>query len=165
MPAAVAIPLISAAATGAAALGSAKIQSNAASKAQQAQQTATDKAMAVQQQASAPYRALGQTGIDRLNALGAPQPYTQQFRAPGGGPQSNGYQPFQPQGGSLGGFAANPNGMSTQPGGRSGAPLQGGPPMVTLQAPDGSTRQFPAQDADRIVQQARAQGHDLKMVG
>lgn len=39
---------------------------------------------------------------------------------------------------------------------------QGG--MVTLLAPDGSTKQFPAQDAERVMQQARAAGHNLTRV-
>lgn len=171
MPAAIALPLIGAGVSAVAGLGAAKIQSNAAQKAQTAQQAATDKALAVQQEQSAPYRQLGQQGVDRLTALGAPQPYTQQFRATGSGPQSNGYQAFNPNGGAptlggIGGFAAQPNGLAAQPGGRSGPPLQGQPPpqMVTLQAPDGSTRQFPAMQAQQVMQQAKQAGHELRMV-
>jgi hypothetical protein len=161
------------AASAASSVAAAKIQSNAAKKAQAAQQTATDQALKVQQDTSAPYRQLGQQGINQLQALGAPQPYTQQFRAPGGGPQSNGYQAFNPgqQTGpppTLGGI-----GQMGQPGGQ---PPQGGPPppqgmggqappqMVTLQAPDGSTRQFPAMDAQRVMMQAKAAGHELRQV-
>lgn len=42
-----------------------------------------------------------------------------------------------------------------------GQPMGGGP-MVTLQAPDGSTKDFPAQMADQVIQQARAKGHELR---
>lgn len=156
--------LIGSAVAGGTAVAASKIQSNAASNAQKAQQTATNQALAVQQQQSAPYRALGQQGVDRLTAMGAPQPYTQQFHAPGGGPQSNGYQAFQPGGappqgppggGGLAGIGQPPS---------QGPQGQPAPQMVTLQAPDGSTRQFPAIQAQQVMQQAQSAGHALRMV-
>lgn len=103
-------PLIGAGIAGIAGLGAAKIQSNAASKGQQAQQSATDKALAVMKEQTAPYRGLGQQGVDRLTALGPAQPYTQQFTGRPNG--SNGYQAFQPQG------------QATQGGGPGNAPEQ-----------------------------------------
>lgn len=52
-----------------------------------------------------------------------------------------------------------------------GGPPQGAPPpqaaggaMVKLQAPDGSIRPFPADQANAIIQQARSAGHELKVV-
>ena len=144
------IPLIiGGIASAASALGSAKIQSNAAKKAAAAQQVGTDKALAVQQQANKPYMDLGQQGAQRLQQTPF-QPYTQQFRP---GQPNNGFQGSQqPQGppptlGSIG-----------QPQGQQGGS------MVTLRAPDGSTRQFPAVMAQQAIQQAAAAGHRLEQV-
>lgn len=145
--------LIGSGVSAAAGLGAAKIQSNAAQKAQQAQQTATDKALAVQQATSKPYTDAGAQALQRL-AQTPFQPYTQQFR-PGSG--NTGYQPFQPSGaqptlGTMGQMPAQ---------GPQGQPA---PQLVTLQAPDGSTKQFPALDAIRVLQQAQSQGHQLKVM-
>lgn len=154
---------------GAAAAGSsvaaAKIQSNAAKNAAKSQQAGTDKALQVQQETSAPYRQLGQMGVDRLTALGAPQPYTQQFRPGGGQPQGNGFQAFQPSGGPQG---APPTlgsiGMPQPPQGTP--PGQQGGGMVRLQAPDGSIspRPFSMEEAQAVMAQARAKGHELRVV-
>ncbi len=119
----------------AAALGSAKIQSNAAKKAAGAQQEGTDKALQVQQQANAPYLALGQQGAQRLQQTPF-QPYTQQFQP---GRPNNGFQ--APQGppptlGSLGQPQGNPMGQ----GGPQGA-MQG--QMATVQAPTGEVARMP----------------------
>lgn len=159
MPPAIAAVAIGSAISGGAALGAAKLQSNAAKKAAAEQQKGTDAALKVQQEQSAPYRALGQEGVNRLMQMGAPQPYTQQFRPGGGQPQGNGFQAFnpgqpQPTLGSIGQQGppqAVPRGM-------------GQPQMVNLRAPDGSVRPFPAQDAQRVMAQARAAGHELQMV-
>jgi hypothetical protein len=149
------IPLIiGGIASAASAIGSAKIQSNAAKKAATAQQAGTDKALAVQQQANAPYMALGQQGAQRLQQTPF-QPYTQQFRP---GQPNNGFQ--APQGGATLGSIGS-MGQS------QGAPMGGAmtqPQMVQLQAPDGSTKPFPAQDVPRIIAQAKAAGHDLRVV-
>lgn len=85
MPLAIALPLIGMAASSAASIGAAKIQSNAAKKAQDAQQQGTDRALQAQQQANAPYLALGQQAAGRLAARGPAQPFQGQFQ-PGGGP-------------------------------------------------------------------------------
>ena len=85
----------------ASAIGSAKIQSNAAKKAAQQQQQGTDRALQAQTQANQPYMDLGKAAAGRLGELAAnAQPYQQQFRP--GQPQ-NGFQPSlgamqQPQG-------------------------------------------------------------------
>lgn len=129
MPPAIAAVAIGSAISGGAALGAAKLQSNAAKKAAAEQQKGTDAALKVQQEQSAPYRALGQEGVNRLMQMGAPQPYTQQFRPGGGQPQGNGFQAFSPGGPqpTLGSIGQPPQGMP-----------QGGPgQMATVQAPTG----------------------------
>lgn len=146
--------LIGSAVAGGSALAAAGIQSHAASEAQKKQQAATDKALAVQQQAMSPYQQIGQVGLQRLAAQ-QPAPYTQQFRAGSG---NTGFQPYQPATPPL----APPQGPPPTLGGIGQPPPQGG--MVTLRAPDGSTRQFPAVMAAQIMQQAAAAGHQLQRV-
>lgn len=130
--------LIGSAVAGGTAIAGAKLQSNAAKDAAKAQQAGTDRALQVQQQANAPYMQLGQQAAGRLGQMAAnPQPYTQQFRAPGA-PPSSGIQSFQPSGG--------PGPMPTlgsigQPQGQPGG--MGQPSMVTLRAPTGETVQMP----------------------
>ncbi len=141
--------LIGSAVAGGTAVASAKLQSNAAKNAAKEQQKGTDRALQVQQQANAPYLALGQQGAQRL-AQTPFQPYTQQFQP---GRPNNGFQAPQGPPPTLGSIG--------QP---QGAPGMGQPQMVTLQAPDGSTRQFPAMDAQRVMQQAKMAGHELRQV-
>ncbi len=165
--------LIGSAVAGGTALGAAKLQSNAAGKAQKDQQAATDRALAVQQQQTAPYRALGEQAAGRLSA---PQPdaYRQAFTGPGG---SNGFQAFQPppqgpSGGSLAGLG-QPGMGQPLPGavprqqGMQGPPMMGGGQgqMVQLQGPDGSVKPFPAAQVPQILAAARAKGHQVRVVG
>jgi hypothetical protein len=107
-------------ASAASAIGSAKVQSNAAKKAAQQQQQGTDRALAVQQQANQPYMDLGKAAAGRLGELAAnAQPYQQQFRP--GQPQ-NGFQPslgaMQPQQQPQG-----QPGMEMPPQGQQGPPM------------------------------------------
>ena len=151
----------------------AKKQSDAAKKAAKSQQEGTDRALQIQQQANQPYMDLGKAAAARLAAM-PQQQYTQQFQ-PGrpGAPASNGFQAFNPgQPPPMGppppaGQVPSQNAPQRSPfslGSLGGPTGQAQPRLVTLQAPDGSTRQFPMQDADRIMQQARAGGHQLRMV-
>lgn len=158
--------LIGSAASAGTALAGAKMQSNAAKKAQQAQQAGTDKALQIQHQVNAPYMQLGQAAAGRLGEMTAnPQPFTQQFR-PGspGQPAPSGFQPFQPSGGmpTLGSIGQPPQGPP-QAVPRGG---MGQPPMVRLRAPDGSVspQPFSMEDAQGVIARARAAGHVLQMV-
>jgi hypothetical protein len=140
------------------ALGSAKVQSNAAKNAAKEQQKGTDRALQVQQQAHQPYMDLGKAAAARLAAM-PQEPYTQQFRPsqpgmPGvpGQPASSGFQAFNPGGGgSLAGLGQPPQAGSMP--GASGAQVGGG--MVTLQAPTGETVRMPD---GPMVQQALQRG-------
>ncbi len=139
--------------SGVTAVGAAKKQATAAKKAAEAQQVGTDKALAALKEANAPYLALGQQGAQRLQQTPF-QPYQQQFQP---GRPNNGFQ--APQGppptlGSIGQPQPNPMGQ--------GGPQGGG--MVTLRAPDGSTRPVPAGMAQQMIQQAAAAGHRLEQV-
>lgn len=148
MPPAVAAVAIGSAISGGAALGAAKLQSNAAKNAAKEQQKGTDRALQVQREVNQPYLNLGQQGASALSSGQAmAQPYAQQFR-PGSG--NTGFQPFQPPQGpppTLGSI-----GMPQQP----PMPPQGGQPpamgnMVKLQGPDGSVRDVPAQLAEQFI--------------
>ncbi len=147
-------------ASAASALGSAKIQSNAAKKAATEQQKGTDRALQIQQQANQPYMDLGAQAAHRLQQTPF-QPYTQQFRP---GQPGNGFQGPQGPPPTLGSIGQMPQGRPAPP---MGAPPEMGQPqggMVTLRAPDGSTRPVPAQMAQQMIQQAAAAGHQLEQV-
>ncbi len=118
-------------ASAASALGSAKIQSNAAKKAAEKQQVGTDKALQVQQQANAPYLALGQQAAQRLQQTPF-QPYTQQFRP---GQPNNGYQAPQGPPPTLGSIG-QPQGQPMGQGGPQGR-------LAVVQAPNGEMAHIP----------------------
>ncbi len=163
MPAAIAIPLIIGAASAGAQVASAKMSSNAAKKAAGLQVASADKALALEndqfhatQQRMQPYVDSGQKALSTLNGLvygGAP--------SGGGMPQGGGgllapyartFNPSQPGGGSLGPMpngVPSPQAMQGQPPAMQGAPsaMQGpsqvNGDLVTMRAPDGSTKQVP----------------------
>lgn len=174
MPIGVGAALLMAGSAGAG-LASAKVQSNAAKKAQQAQQQGTDKALAVQQQANQPYMDLGRQATARLSQMAAnQQPYTQVFGSGAGaqgqpgqptqGPRAMGGNQFQmppqmprqgpPQGMGLGQLGQAGMGQPPPmrpPQGQQG-PGMGGGGMVKLQAPDGSVRDVPMDQAQQFIQ-------------
>lgn len=162
--------LIGTAASAGAGLAAAKIQSNAANKAQKAQQQGTDQALVAQRKANQPYMDLGQQGVNRL--MNTPQQnYTPRFSGAGG---SDGFQAFQgppPMAslGSLGQPPQGPNGpmpmngpgIQVQPGPRvppnGPMPQQIGPQagqMAQMQGPDGSVKAVPL----HLVAQLEARG-------
>lgn len=144
--------LIGSAVSGGAAVAGAKMQSNAASKAQKAQQAGTDRALQIQEQTSAPYRQLGQQGVNQLMSMGAPQPYTQQFRPGGGAPSSNGVQAFNPGQPmpTLGSIGQPPQGSPQAVPRSTGMPPQG--QMAMVQAPTGEVaRMAVGPDLDKAL--------------
>ena len=133
MPAAVAIPLIMAGASSAASVAAAKMQSSAVKDAASLQAEAAQQQLeflkgqkAAQTLAAQPYLALGQMATGQLPGLAA--------RGPMGGPPA----PFMSQP-----MAQQPRPMSLS---QMNAPSPSTGAMVTLQAPDGSTRNFAPND-------------------
>ena len=107
----------------AATIGAAKIQSNAAKRAQKEQQAATDKAMAVQTQQNQPYLDLGRQAAQRLQNMPF-QPYMQTFGS-GRGAQLPTPPPQGPQGPPPGSLAS-----LGQPGGQMMPPGSAVPPQA-----------------------------------
>lgn len=146
MPAAVAVPLITAGIGGATSAFGAHEQANASENAAalQAQgiQQALDftKAQKAKQEAAAnPYLSLGGMAVGQLPQIAA--------RAPMGGPPAPYGAPQQP-------MAMQPSTLGGMAGGMPQPPQGGG--MITLRGPDGSTRQFAA--TDPRAQQAMQMG-------
>lgn len=149
-----AIAIAATAASTAGTVYAAKKGSDAAHEAAQTQQDAAQRALTGQQQQYAqqrqdfaPYQQAGQASLGRLNSLAtAPRPV---FNAsqPGGGfqappPQQMPQMP-QIQPGMMGqqGQMAQPSGMPPQA------------KMALLQAPDGTTKQIPEEQAAHFIQQ------------
>lgn len=153
--------LIGSAVSAGTAVAGAKIQSNAAKNAARSQQQATNQALQVQQRANQPYMDLGASAAQRLGQMAAnPSPYTQVFGNGAGAQRPSLASLGAPQGGPM------PPGMGQPPHGMGGPPQAApGGGMVLLRAPDGSTRPFPAAQADSVIQQAAARGHQLQRVG
>lgn len=169
---------------GAAAAGSitaAKIGSNAASNAAATQSASADKAMGVQNQvyqdqkvAQAPYQQLGQQALGRLSGMapstasfnpqnyaqGAPKPQMGSMASMGqqAPPPSMPQQQIQPMGQPAAAAAPGLMNAATQA-------MQGATgPMVSLRGPDGSVKQFPAGQADQIIQAFAAKGQNVTRV-
>lgn len=165
------------AAGAASSIASAKMQSGAAKKAATIQGASQDKAQAFnqqafqqQQQALNPYIQGGQDAFTRLMS----QHYGTGGLSPG--MQGTAVQPGQrfmppapqgppPQGSpfaqAMGGAPMGPQGpqaLAAPPGGQPGGQ------MVNLAGPDGSVKAFPASEVPRIMQQAQAAGHAVRVV-
>lgn len=157
------------AASAATSVASAKIQSNAASAAAGTQSASADKALAVQQgvyndqkAAQAPYQAIGTQALGRLQNY---QPSTAQFNPSnyaGGAPRQTPTAPQQPQAPQMtGGQQQALGGQQAPQQPQQQAPSGGNDPIVKLQAPDGSVRQFPQSQAQGVIQRSNGQ---LKVV-
>ncbi len=143
-------------AVAAAKMGSSATKDAANLQADAAQQALdfTKQQKAAQEAHAAPYLALGGQAVANLPGAVRPTPT-------GGPPMPYGVAPgSMPQGQQTG--YSNASMMAPRPayGNSSGSSLanMGGPPMasagvVTLQAPDGSTRQVPAAQATQLMQQ------------
>ena len=143
-----AIAIAASAAAAGSSYAAARTQANAAKDAAKSQQAGTDRALQLQQENSAPYRQLGQEGVNRLMQMGPAQPYTQQFR-PG---QNNGFQAPM----TLGGLGGPPPSAGAPQGPPQAVPRgmgMGG--LVTLRAPTGEVVRIPD---GPMVQQALARG-------
>lgn len=143
----------------------AKTQSDAAEKALQAQQQSYQQ----QRQDFQPYAQAGQASLGRLNSLATqPRPVFNGSQ-PGGGFQSPPQGAGMPQMGTMPGSMGQPGPMaqmSQQPpqGGIGGQALlaaqgavggQGGPQMrkmALMQAPDGTTKEIPEDQAQHYIQ-------------
>lgn len=141
-------------------LVSAALSSNASKDAAKTQSDAAQKAIDQLGPMYAPYQQAGQQSLGRLNGfLGGGQ----NFQQPTPAPLPNGWQPNQPPqqaGGTIGSMGA----VNQQPDmqmRQGGMPAAGQSSMVTLKAPDGSTRQVPQQSAQSMIQ---ASGGRLQMV-
>ncbi len=167
MPASLAIPLILGGASTATSLIGGKMASNAAKDAAATQVASADKALALQKQqydASqarvAPYVAAGQQSLGRLSNLLTPNAQGQYMplNSPQATPQPQpapGSQ-LQPSLGGLGGpgplgtSSLASLGQPSMPGnGRNGAmmgQMTQNSGMITMRAPDGSTKQVPASE-------------------
>lgn len=126
-----------------ASLAGAKVASNASKNAARTQQQAGQQALQAQQQSYqqqrqdfAPYQQAGQQALGRLQGM-AGQPAAQ----PAVGQLGNG--PMR---------QASPMGLIAQAAAPMGGMLSQGGGMVTVQAPDGSTRQMPQALAQQFVQ-------------
>lgn len=141
MPAAVAIPLITGAVSGATSLIGAKVASNAAKNAAKTQTASADKAIALQnqlyqdqQQRMSPFVNAGGQALGQLGQMSSQ-------RAPMFDPSQRG-----------GGFTL----QMSQPMGGQGMLGKVGMPTVKMRAPDGSVRDVP-QDQVPMFQQKGAQ--------
>lgn len=139
MPAAIAIPLITGAATAGAQVVGAKLASNAAQNAARTQSQAADRALAYQQQLQqqqrqdfTPYQQAGASAMGQLGRLAnAPQPVF------------NASAPM----GQLG----LPPQQAPQPPQNFQQAGQNNQGMVKVQAPDGEIRQYPASAAQMLI--------------
>lgn len=164
MPAALAIPLITAGVTGGTALAGAAINASGQKTAANDQAAGAQAALdftkgqkAKQEVAAAPYLAVGQQAVANLPGAVRPGPSgpppTPYSTAPGGMPQG------QQTGYSTLSMAQSPSAYGFAP--KAPAPAAGpaGGGMVTLQAPDGTTRAVPS----NLVQSYISRG--AKVVG
>ncbi len=141
--------------------GAAKTAANDQATAAQNALAFTQSQKAKQEAAAAPYLSLGQMATANLPgavrpqpAYGAPAPYTTQPNAtrPAMSPAA---MPLSAMGAATSGMPPPfPNGQTGQQGQPPvmGASPQMNAPMVTLQAPDGSTKQVPQSQAQFYVQ-------------